>query len=230
MHLLLTCEHGGNRIPKRYAPLFGKAQKELAGHRGSDLGALHLYRSLQPLAQYSCASTTSRLLVELNRSLHHPQLFSAHSRALSQSARAELLDAYYHPYREQVERVISDWLDQQKELIHIAVHTFTPELYGEVRNADIGLLYDPSRAKERRFAARWAESLRQEASGIRVRMNYPYLGKSDGLPTALRKKFTAGYSGIELEVNQCWATQGRMPAALRRTLSISLQRTLSASR
>ena len=36
-----------------------------------------------------------------------------------------------------------------------------------------------------------------------VRRNYPYAGKSDGLPTHLRRRFQdACYCGIELEINQ----------------------------
>jgi hypothetical protein len=38
---------------------------------------------------------------------------------------------------------------------------------------------------------------------MRVRRNYPYLGKTDGLTTYLRRQFPAEqYLGIELEVNQ----------------------------
>ncbi|MFI4875804.1 MAG: N-formylglutamate amidohydrolase, partial [Blastopirellula sp. JB062] len=38
---------------------------------------------------------------------------------------------------------------------------------------------------------------------FRIRFNYPYLGKADGLTTSLRKKLTGDrYVGIELEVNQ----------------------------
>lgn len=33
-------------------------------------------------------------------------------------------------------------------------------------------------------------------------MNYPYLGKSDGFTTSLRKQFPFQYIGIELEINQ----------------------------
>ncbi|MEN9581780.1 MAG: hypothetical protein RJA70_4789, partial [Pseudomonadota bacterium] len=37
----------------------------------------------------------------------------------------------------------------------------------------------------------------------RLRRKYPYLGKADGLTTALRREFApAAYLGLELEVNQ----------------------------
>ena len=41
------------------------------------------------------------------------------------------------------------------------------------------------------------------APSRRVRRNYPYAGKGDGLANALRRRFPHGdYVGIELEVNQ----------------------------
>jgi predicted N-formylglutamate amidohydrolase len=85
-------------------------------------------------------------------------------------------------------------------VLHISVHTFTPVLHGVTRNADIGLLYDPSRKSEKQFAELWGAKL--SALG-RVRNNYPYKGTNDGHTTALRRIFKQEvYLGIELEVNQ----------------------------
>jgi predicted N-formylglutamate amidohydrolase len=38
--LVITCEHGGNRIPKPYRDLFHADQALLSSHRGFDPGAL----------------------------------------------------------------------------------------------------------------------------------------------------------------------------------------------
>jgi predicted N-formylglutamate amidohydrolase len=85
------------------------------------------------------------------------------------------------------------------------MHSFTPELRGEVRNADIGFLYDPSRPGERSLGRAWKRSLKILRSDLRVRMNYPYLGTTDGLTTSLRKLFSPDeYIGFEIEVNQLW--------------------------
>ena len=41
------------------------------------------------------------------------------------------------------------------------------------------------------------------APNLRVRRNYPYAGKGDGLTSYLRQQFSpAAYVGIELEINQ----------------------------
>ena len=88
-------------------------------------------------------------------------------------------------------------------MIHVSTHSFTPELDGLVRTADVGLLYDPSRDAERDFSARWQDAIARRDPGLRVRRNYPYRGSADGLTTALRRRFPGdGYAGIELEINQ----------------------------
>jgi predicted N-formylglutamate amidohydrolase len=87
-------------------------------------------------------------------------------------------------------------------VLHIGSHSFTPDLDGVARMADIGVLYDPARVLEQRFAALWLASLRARGAGV-VRRNYPYQGRNDGLPTLLRRRFDPyDYLGLELEVNQ----------------------------
>lgn len=202
MRLILTCEHGGNHIPKGYDPYFRNARSALNSHRGYDLGALDLFKVLVPLSDYWTSSETSRLLVELNRSLHHPQLFSEYTKGLSIHQKKELLEEHYYPYRNVVESRIAETLEKGEEVLHISIHSFTPELKGEVRKTDIGLLFDPSRSGEKEFCKRFRKKMKGIQPELVVRFNYPYLGIADGFPTYLRKIFPKGYNGIELEVNQ----------------------------
>ena len=200
---VITCEHGGNEIPAAYAPYFDKAAQLLQSHRGFDPGALDLFHLLsKELADFSLFSQTSRLLVELNRSLHHPQLFSTFTKGSPAAIKKEIIASYYLPYREMVEEKVQEYLGEGVQVIHLSIHSFTPELKGEVRKADIGLLYDPSRKKEREFCASWKEALKRELPEARIRMNYPYHGKADGFTTYLRRRYQEGYIGIELELNQ----------------------------
>ena len=85
MKLVITCEHGGNFVPKKYQPLFKKQETVLQTHRGFDPGTLDLFQFLKPLSHFSIFSDTSRLLIELNRSLHHKDLFSEFSKTLSEA-------------------------------------------------------------------------------------------------------------------------------------------------
>lgn len=224
---LLTCEHGGNKVPVAYRALFVNAEMLLSTHRGLDIGALDLFRTLGSLADASYYSTTSRLLVELNRSLHHPKLFSESTASLSSSEKARLLAKYYTPYRSAVQKHIQDWLKKNDQVIHISVHSFTPMLNGITRNADIGLLYDPGLKSEKRFAEEWSAVLNVLAPDLRVRMNYPYRGTADGFTTYLRKQFATNYIGIELEVNQKWAHKARIEKRLKDVISDSVRMVLN---
>lgn len=203
-HFLITCEHAGNRIPSRYRRLFADVGALLQTHRGYDAGALALARELaKALAAPLYFSTTSRLLIDLNRSVGHPRLYSEATRGTPVTVRKEILEKYYLPYRNQVEAEIAEAIARGSRVIHVASHSFTPVLDGAVRSADIGFLYDPARSGEVELCRRWQEQLSALAPGLKVRRNYPYAGKSDGLTAYLRRRFPAGvYIGIELEINQ----------------------------
>lgn len=200
---VVTCEHGGNRVPRRYRRYFAGAAEDLGSHRGWDIGALGLYRALATeLADFGRASLTTRLLVDLNRSLHHRNLHSRWVREAPGYVRREIVERYYLPYRRDVERRIAAFLAAGSPVVHLSIHTFTPELDGRTRSADVGLLYDPGRACEKDFARRLRRSVLAESSSLEVRMNYPYRGVADGFTTHLRRRFPAGYAGVELEVSQ----------------------------
>jgi predicted N-formylglutamate amidohydrolase len=224
---LITCEHGGNRIPAPYRHLFQGHRAVLDSHRGYDSGALAMARALaRAFGAPLVSSTVSRLLVDLNRSLGHPQLFSAATRGTSATFRAQLVARHYQPYRAQVERLVGQSVSRGRRVIHISSHSFTPEFNGRVRNADVGLLYDPDRRREAALCARWQATLAAIAPDLRVRRNYPYAGKGDGLASYLRHRFPRGasYVGIELEINQrIVRAGGRRWAALRGALIDSLR-------
>jgi predicted N-formylglutamate amidohydrolase len=201
---IITCEHGGNRIPAPYRQLFQGHVAILNTHRGFDPGALLMAKALAKAFDAPLVSSTvSRLLIDLNRSPRHPHRFSEATAGAPVVLREEIAARYYHPYRAEVERLASLATRSGARVIHVSSHSFTPELNGIVRQADLGLLYDPSRPGETELCARWQAALALRAPALRVRRNYPYTGKSDGLTTFLRRRFTpAEYVGIELEINQ----------------------------
>jgi predicted N-formylglutamate amidohydrolase len=175
-------------------------------------------------------STVSRLVIDLNRSIGHPQLFSAATRGVPAAVREEIVAQYYRPYRAQAEYSVKQAVSRGLRVIHISSHSFTPALDGKVRNTDVGLLYHPSRHGEVELCARWKASLAAIAPELRVRRNYPYAGKGDGLTSHLRLRFPgSSYVGIELEVNQnIVLAAGARWAALRRVLIDSFRRACSA--
>ena len=227
--LVLSCEHAGRRVPAPYQRLFRGHARTLASHRGWDPGALALAQTIaRAMDAPLVANTTSRLVVECNRSPGHRQLFSEFTRALDSDERKHLLDRYYHPHRGAVEAVVRSALRAHDLVVHVGVHTFTPVLDGKRRTADIGLLYDPSRAAEAVFCDVWLAALHWEAPDLRIKRNYPYRGWTDGLTTTLRAKLPAKrYVGVELEVSQALAARparewARTRAAIARSLGLVL--------
>jgi len=228
---IISCEHGGNRIPAPYRRLFRGQWPLLDSHRGYDPGSLVMAKALANTCRAPLvASTVSRLLIDLNRSIGHPQLFSAATRGAPAETRAQIVDEHYRPYRVQVERLVRQAVSRGHRVIHISSHSFTAELDGRVRGADVGLLYHPGRRGEAEVCARWKESLAASVPELRVRRNYPYAGKGDGLTSHLRLRFAqSDYVGIELEVNQSIVlAAGRRWTALRRVLMDSLRMACAA--
>jgi len=221
---VVSCEHAVNDVPPEYMALFAGQGELLSSHRGFDPGSLELGRRFaRALDCNSHATRVTRLLVDVNRSLGHRTLFSAVSRALASDARQRILQRYYHPHRARVESDVRSALSTARSVLHLGVHTFTPVFDGVVRHVDVGLLYDPRCKRERAFCLSWQHTLQTRIPELRVRRNFPYRGRSDGLTTYLRRRLrTPRYLGIELEVNQ------RFPNGDRATW-LRLQRQLVAS-
>ena len=215
MKLMLTCEHASNKLPAA----FKKAvpAEVLKTHRAYDIGALAVFRKLVKFAkpEFSCEGKFSRLFVDLNRTITNKSAFSDYYEALEASDQAAAekakaqATAYWQEYRTAIEKFVESAIKPKTraakpapEIVHLGIHSFTPILNGKVRNADIGILYDPARPQERAYANVIKDEIKRLYPAMKVRFNYPYKGTSDGLTTTLRKKFGPQYVGIEIEINQ----------------------------
>lgn len=220
---VFTCEHGGHRIPPDFAGLFVGKARWVASHRGWDPGALGVARSLAGSMEAPLVvATVTRLLVDLNRSPENPRVFSEVTRVLPRSQRDALLARYHTPHWDRVR----EWIPGPRATttIHIAVHSFTPSLEGVSRPFGVGLLYDPSRPKEKRFAMDLQRALQERLSKPDVRRNAPYRGDSDGLTRALRRVHPESrYLGLELELNQARIATPQARRRLSRILEESLR-------
>jgi len=202
--LLITCEHGGNRIPAAYRKYFSGHFDLVRTHHGFDPGALEMAREMaHALNAPLLASVITRLVVDLNRSIGHPQLHAEALRTAPPALRGEIVDTHYRPYREQAVQMAADAIASHGRVLHLGCHSFTPELDQELREADIGLLYDPARPKEKQLCHAWREAMARRDVRLVIRRNYPYRGTGDGLTTTLRRRFDPdAYLGVELEINQ----------------------------
>ena len=203
MKLILSCEHATAAIPEDYAGLFAGVPDLLQSHRGYDIGALEICRHLEGLAEAVFYGGCSRLLIDLNRSLRHRGLFSEFSRPLARQEKVGIIGHWYAPFRDAALLAAEKALVSGDPLLHLSVHSFTPVLNGIVRPNDVGILYDPQRSREKALARRLTEELHRQWPQLKIRMNHPYRGTSDGHVTELRRRFEGdSYLGIELEINQ----------------------------
>lgn len=211
---VISCEHGGNEVPQQYASLFESAGARawLNSHRGHDPGALAATRQIAAylsernlLFTDPVVATTTRLLVDLNRSTDNPSLWSKFTSGLPESMRAEILREFYEPYRVAVRDLVDQVISNNTLAIHLSVHSFTPRIRGHWRPLEIGLLFDPQRSSEANYCQQWAANFAAESvmpQQIRLRSNEPYAGTDDGLTTSLRRHYNAdAYCGIEIEIN-----------------------------
>jgi predicted N-formylglutamate amidohydrolase len=224
MKLVLTCEHGGNKIPEEYSKCFENQHAILNTHRGFDLGAQDVFNTLKRLSDFSISSETSRLLIELNRSLHHDNLFSEFSKGLSKEKKNHLINSYYLTYRNKVENKIKELIEAGEMVLHISVHSFTPILNNKERHCDIGLLFDSTKPEEKEYSILLKNELLKIESSLNVRFNYPYLGKSDGFTSYLRKQFPEDYLGIELEFNQKYVKNNFTESHLKQIIADALKK------
>jgi predicted N-formylglutamate amidohydrolase len=196
LRVLVTCEHAGNRVPEAYRSLFQGRGELLESHRGWDPGSLPLARHLARVCDAPLRFTTvTRLLVDPNR--------SELTRHLPEEERRRIMARHHRPYWSRVRGLIREWLDDGAGVLHLGVHSFTPTLDGTPRTVDVGVLYDPDREGEARFASRLVGALESCLPRLRIGHNVPYHGTSNGLTSALRRHFgDPGYLGIELEVSQ----------------------------
>ena len=216
MKLILTCEHASNRLPASFKKFVPTDIQET--HRAYDIGALAVFRKLVKFAkpEFSCEGKFSRLFVDLNRTITNKSAFSEYygeletrNKAAAEKAKAAAIK-YWMEYRENIERFVMSNIDKGSKasgnkgaaIVHLGIHSFTPVLNGKPRNTDIGILYDPARPLERKYAQVIKDEIKRLHPHMKVRFNYPYKGTSDGLTTSLRKKFGPHYVGIEIEINQ----------------------------
>lgn len=219
MKLILTCEHAVGAVPEPYVDLFAGAPHLLETHRGYDIGALDVGRGVEGLAEGAYYGRCSRLLIDLNRSLHHPQLFSSFSRILPRPEQERIVAGWYTPFRAEVLEALERVVGRHGAALHLSVHSFAPVLNGMVRANDIGILYDPGRYREKDLARLLTRAIHKVQPKLAVRMNFPYRGTSDGHTTALRRSFNEdAYLGIELEINQRLLEDERGRTAVSRLL------------
>jgi len=201
---VFTCEHGGNQIPDAYKEIFKGFEHVLTTFKAYDIGAMSLFKDLlEETGNYSNYFPYCRLLVDVDKSLDNPDLFSQAMIRAPEAARQKVLKDFYKPWRKDVEQNIA-LLMKDNHVIHCSVHTFPNTVNEELRKLDVAVLYDENRASDKFFAEHFLNLLSNENPRMQIEANYDIPGGKEGFVSQLRAKrgFAKNYTGIQLEVSQ----------------------------
>lgn len=229
MKVIITCEHGGNRIPEEYKEYFKGAEEDLNSHKGFDAGALEIFSILKDkFSDFATFTDISRLLADTNRILTSQNLFSKYTNSLNGDIRKKILEDYYYPYRASIQNSLRNFTRMGETVVHISVHTFTPVLDNVTRKNDIGLLFEPDNDLEREFCVMWKKAVEKYHPRINIMFNYPYTGNKEGLTKYLREQYPYRYAGIELEINQRIFENDIKKKVITEIIIVSLQESLNS--
>ena len=201
--LVMTCEHAGNELPPGFE-LSEQEREWLEDHWGWDIGAERLVRALMEREPaVAVLSRYSRLLCDVNRHLDRWDLARPHVGGEPIDFNAELterdlqqrVDRFHTPYHEAVDECLSEVNRHSPEFFLVSVHTFTPVLGEEVRDMEVGLLFDHG---QEHYIEPIYEEL--EAEKFDVAYNEPYSGKEGFIYSVERHGSNYGVRFLEIEV------------------------------
>lgn len=145
---IFICDHGNNAIPIALAKL-GLDDENLRKHIAYDLGALQVATLLAKRFNAPLIwQNYSRLVVDCNRQLDHPQLIpllSDHimipgNKGFLEKDYRRRVSAIFLPYHDQIRQIIEARCDRNLETTLISIHSFTPIMDNYERPWHIGVL------------------------------------------------------------------------------------------
>lgn len=174
---VLTCDHGGNRIPRALGDLgLGAAERER--HIAWDLGAAGLARGLSAALDAPLVMQNySRLVIDCNRPFENPDSIALRSEdteipgnhGLTPDSIEERRREIFAPYHRSLGALLDTRAAAGRDSVLIALHSFTEVFRGESRPWDVSLLYQ----RDRRLSAALIDLL-EDLPGLCVGDNLPY--------------------------------------------------------
>jgi len=202
--ILLVCDHASFRFPKSLGDM-GLDPFARRCHLAVDIGAGALTEKLAAslgvtavLAQYS------RLVMDCNRQLMDPSAFLQFgdgilvpgNRNLHQSEKDLRAETLYWPYHSAVDKQVQRLRNTGPAPAFIAVHSFTPVMNGEVRQWQMGVLWDTDTRLREFFLEDFT------AAGYAVGDNEPYSGKAPQDFTIDHHAEEIGLPHVGIEIRQ----------------------------
>ncbi|MBO6783423.1 MAG: N-formylglutamate amidohydrolase [Alphaproteobacteria bacterium] len=206
--VLLLCDHASNRVPAALDGL-GLSEIELARHIGWDIGAEDVTRRLaDALDAPAVIAGYSRLVIDCNRDLDHPQLILPESDGtpvpanigLSEDGRAARIGSLFDPYHAAIEAELArlkQGLPPEQAPVLLSIHSFTPIMDGQERPWEIGILWNRDPRLPEPLIARLREN-----TDLTVGDNEPYSARLGYGYTLERHGDGAGFANALIEIRQ----------------------------
>lgn len=201
--LVVIADHAGNRVPAALGRL-GLPEAEFARHIAYDIGAAAVARNLAGRLECPAVlASYSRLVVDCNRAPDDPSLIPAASDGtripgnlgLDEAHRRARLATFHTSYHAAVAAALDRFRAGGAVPWLFSVHSFTPEMNGEARPWDAGILWN----RDGRVVLPLMERLR--ALGLCVGDNEPYSGRLIAY-TIDRHAAAAGIPHATVEIRQ----------------------------
>jgi predicted N-formylglutamate amidohydrolase len=202
---VIVCDHAGRELPRSLGSL-GLSSLELETHIAWDIGAAGVARRLaSELDAVLFLQRYSRLAIDCNRPLTAADSIAATSggifipgnQALTAEARAERALSLFYPYHDRIARELDERQARGESFALIAMHSFTPELRGDVRPFHTGVLYH----RDTRLAAPLLAALRREPALV-VGDNQPYAASPASDYSIIEHGERRGMPYVEIEIRQ----------------------------
>jgi predicted N-formylglutamate amidohydrolase len=202
--ILLVCDHASNRVPEEFDGL-GLDAALLGRHIGWDIGAGDLTRRLADLLDAPAVlARFSRLVIDPNRALDHPQSIARLSdgmaipgnREVDAAEAARRAERYFHPYHRAIAERVEEALAHGTPAL-VGVHSFTPIMDGFERPWHAAVLHDDDVRLARAVLASFARY-----PDLVIGDNEPYTGTSDLTFTVPHHAGRHHLASVVIEVRQ----------------------------
>ena len=203
--LLIISDHASNALPLALGDL-GLSVDNFSKHIAYDIGADMITRYLADKVGASAViSNYSRLAIDMNRQPGDPQSIPEISDGIKIPGNINLdptgaqarLDEIFSPYHDTIDSEITRlWNRDGKPPALFSIHSFTPQMNGENRFWDIGVLWN----RDPRMAVPLIENL-NNWPGLHVGDNEPYSGR-DLAYTIDRHGAAGGIANCAVEIRQ----------------------------
>ena len=201
----IVCDHAGNLIPRALGSL-GLSAQQLNRHIAWDIGAVGVARRLgASLGATTVWQRYSRLVIDCNRPLDAPDSIVRESEritipeneALPAGAAESRAREIFHPYHDEIRRLLDGRQAAGRPTVLVAMHSFTPSFLNVARPWHVGVLHN----RDARLARPLLRALRDEGDLV-VGDNEPYAASTLTDYSIVDHGERRGLPHVELEIRQ----------------------------